>query len=93
MKTPRIDEHLPGIIAWPINVILFPFSFFSAGLIVALLAASAALAGDATQWRVHYTLRGVGRDITILAQSSQEARRVVQDLFPGAIVTGAHRAR
>ena len=44
MKTPRIDEHLPGIIAWPINVILFPFSFFSAGLIVALLAASAALA-------------------------------------------------
>jgi hypothetical protein len=42
---------------------------------------------------VHYTLRGAGRDITIVAQSSREARRVVQDLFPGAVVTGAARAR
>jgi hypothetical protein len=58
-----------------------------------LFAASPAFAGDAQPWRVHYTLRGAGRDITIVAQSSREARRVVQDLFPGAVVTGAARAR
>jgi hypothetical protein len=57
----------------------------------ALVAASGALAGDATPWRVHYTVRGAGRDITVLAQSSAEARRLVMDMFPGAGV--ARRAR
>ena len=59
-----------------------------------LFAASPALAGDAIPFRVHYTVRGAGRDITVLAQSSAEARRVVMDMFPGATVTGvARRAR
>ena len=58
-----------------------------------LFAASPAFAGDAQPWRVHYTLRGSGRDITVQAESSAEARRVVQDLFPGAVATSAARAR
>ena len=59
-----------------------------------LFAAGPALAGDAIAFRVHYTLRGTGRDITVLAQSSAEARRLVADMFPGATVTGvARRAR
>jgi hypothetical protein len=44
----------------------------------ALLAAGAAYAGAGGKFRVHYTLRGAGRTITIVAQSSQEARHVVQ---------------
>ena len=34
-----------------------------------------------------------GRDITVQAESSAEARRVVMQIIPGATVTGAHRAR
>jgi hypothetical protein len=55
-----------------------------------LLAASAAVAGDAVAktWRVHYSVRGSGRDVTVLAQTASEARRTVQEMFPGAVVTG-----
>jgi hypothetical protein len=42
---------------------------------------------------VHYSLRGSGREITVQAESSAEARRVVMQIIPGATVTGAHRAR
>jgi hypothetical protein len=31
--------------------------------------------------------------ITVLAESSDEARRVVMDMFPGAVVTGVHRIK
>jgi hypothetical protein len=55
---------------------------------IALLLAGSAFAGT---FRVHYSIRGSGRDITVQAESSSEARRVVMDLFPGAVVTGAYR--
>jgi hypothetical protein len=58
-----------------------------------LFTAGAAFAGEAIPWRVHYTLRGSGKDVTILAQNSAEARRALMDMFPGATVTGARRAR
>jgi predicted small secreted protein len=55
-------------------------------------AACAAQAGDDRFWCVHYSIRGAGRDITIVAQSSAEARRLVAGMFPGTTVTGV-RAR
>ena len=55
-----------------------------------LFAASPAWAGT---FRVHYSLRGAGRDITVQAQSSAEARRVVTQIFPGAVVTGVRRSK
>ena len=55
---------------------------------IALLLAGSALADT---YRVSYTLRGSGKRITVQAESSSEARRVVMDLFPGAVVTGAYR--
>ena len=39
------------------------------------------------------TIRGSGRDITVQAESSAEARRTVMDMFPGAVVTGVHRIK
>ena len=57
---------------------------------IALLLASSAFAGS---FRVHYNVRGSGRDITVQAESSAEARRTVMDMFPGAVVTGVHRVR
>jgi hypothetical protein len=55
-----------------------------------LLLASTALADSC---RVHYSMRGGGRDATVQAESSAEARRVVMDMFPGAVVTGVHRVK
>jgi hypothetical protein len=53
------------------------------------------LAGSAfaDTFRVHYSIRGSGRDITVQAESSAEARRVVMEMFPGAVVTGVHRIK
>ena len=59
-------------------------------LLALLLLASSAFADT---FRVHYSIRGNGRDITIQAESSSEARRVVMDMFPGAVVTGVHRVK
>jgi hypothetical protein len=59
-------------------------------IIPLLLLASSAFADT---FRVHYSIRGSGRDITIQAESSSEARRVVMDMFPGAVVTGVHRVK
>jgi hypothetical protein len=56
-----------------------------ASVLVALLFAGSAFAGT---FRVHYNIRGSGRDITVLADSSAEARRTVMDMFPDAVVTG-----
>jgi hypothetical protein len=47
----------------------------------------------ADTFRVHYSIRGSGRDVTVQAESSSEARRTVMDMFPGALVTGVHRIR
>jgi hypothetical protein len=55
-----------------------------------LLLASTALADG---YRVHYSIRGTGRDITVQAESSAEARRVVMEMFPGAVVSGVSRVR
>ena len=63
------------------------------------LAATAALlvflAGSAFagSYRVTYSLYGSGKRITVLAESTAEARRVVKDLFPQAVVTGAQKVR
>jgi hypothetical protein len=53
-------------------------------LLALLLLASTAFAGT---FRVHYSIRGSGRDITVQAESSAEARRTVIEMFPGAVVT------
>jgi hypothetical protein len=45
----------------------------------------------ADTFRVHYSLRGSGHDITVQAEPSAEARRTVMDMFPGAVVTGVNR--
>jgi hypothetical protein len=58
--------------------------------LVLLLLASRAFAGT---FRVHYSIRGSGRDVTVQAESSSEARRTVVEKFPGAVVTGIHRAK
>jgi hypothetical protein len=57
------------------------------------LAALLFLGGSAwaNSFRVHYSVRGSGRDITVQAESSAEARRTVIDMIPGAVVTGIHR--
>ena len=54
---------------------------------LAMLAASA-FGGS---FRVTYTQHGLVERITVQAESSAEARRTVQNLFPGATVTGAHK--
>jgi hypothetical protein len=59
-------------------------------LILTIILAGSALAGS---FRVHYSIRGSGRDVTVQAESSSEARRVVMDLFPGAVVTGVSRVK
>ena len=60
-----------------------------------IIAATLLLAGSALAdtFRVHYNVRGSGRDITVQAESSAEARRTVMDLIPGCVVTGAHRVK
>jgi hypothetical protein len=55
-----------------------------------LLLASTALADN---YRVHYSIRGGGRDITVQAESSAEARRMVMEMSSGAVVTGVHRVK
>jgi hypothetical protein len=59
-------------------------------LVLLLLLAESAFADT---FRVHYSIRGSGRDITVQAESSTEARRTVMDMFPSAVVTGVHRAK
>jgi len=47
----------------------------------------------ADTFRVHLSVRGSGREITVQAESSSEARRGVLDLYPKALVTGVHRVK
>jgi hypothetical protein len=47
----------------------------------------------AETFRVHYSIRGSGREITVQAESSAEARRTVMDMFAGAVVTGVSRTK
>ena len=55
-----------------------------------LLIGGSVMAGS---FRVHYSIRGSGRDITVQAESSAEARREVMSMFPGAVVTGVSRVK
>ena len=59
------------------------------------LIALASLAGSAFagSFRVTYSIHGSGKRITVQAESTQEARRTVMDMFPGAVVTGTHKIR
>ena len=59
-------------------------------LVALLLLVTTAFAGT---FRVHYSIRGSGRDVTVQAKSSSEARRTIMDMFPGAVVTGVHRIK
>jgi hypothetical protein len=45
----------------------------------------------ADTFRVTYTYAGLIKRITVLAESSQEARRTVQAMFPGSYVTGVQQ--
>jgi hypothetical protein len=46
----------------------------------------------ADSYRVHYSIFGSGRDITVQAESSAEARRIVMEMFGKlCVVTGVHR--
>jgi hypothetical protein len=58
---------------------------------VLLFTLAGAAFGDS--YRVTYTRRGLIERITIQAESSQEARRVVMAILPGAVVTGAYRVK
>jgi hypothetical protein len=62
---------------------------------IQILTALLLLGGNAfaDSYRVHYSIRGSGRDITVQAESSAEARRTVMDMFPGAVVTGVSRVK
>jgi hypothetical protein len=60
---------------------------------IAALFLAFAGAAFADTFRVTYTHRGLVQRITVQAESTHEARRVVQALFPGCYVTGAHRVR
>jgi hypothetical protein len=55
-----------------------------------LLIGGSAFAGN---FRVHYSIRGSGRDVTNQGESSAEARRTVMDMFPGAVVTGVSQIK
>ena len=55
-----------------------------------LLIGGSVMAGS---FRVHYSIRGSGRNITVQAESSAEARQTVIEMFPGAVVTGVHRIK
>ena len=39
----------------------------------------------ADTFRVHYSIRGSGRNVTVQADSSGEAQRTVMDMFRGAL--------
>jgi hypothetical protein len=43
-------------------------------------------------YKVHYSIHGSGKDIIINADSSDDARHKVQDMFPDAVVTGVRKA-
>jgi len=55
-----------------------------------LILASSAFAGS---YRVTYTYRGLIQRTTVQAESSQDARRTIQAIIPGAVVTGAHKTK
>jgi hypothetical protein len=61
-----------------------------AALFISLALVGTALADS---FRVHYSVRGSGRDVTVEAESPAEARRTVMEMFAGAVVTGVQRVK
>ena len=61
--------------------------------LAALLLPRAAAHWPTTYQGPLFSIRGSGRDITVQAESSAEARRTVMDMFPGAVVTGVSRVK
>jgi cellobiose-specific phosphotransferase system component IIB len=61
-----------------------------AAIICLIGMASSALAD---QYKVHYSIRGLGKDIIVNAESSSDARHTVQDMFPDAMVTGVSKSK
>jgi hypothetical protein len=61
--------------------------------LAALVGANRLCQASFPRFAVHYNVLGSGRDITVSAQSSAEARRVVMEMIPGAVVTGVHRIK
>ena len=59
-------------------------------LLYLLITLTLTVAAQAGTYRVHYSLHSSGRDITVLARSSDEARREVQELT-GGLVSGVRR--
>jgi hypothetical protein len=52
-----------------------------------------AILGTGTAWAGSFRVLTASRDITVQAESSAEARRIVMDTFPNAVVTGVQRQR
>jgi hypothetical protein len=61
--------------------------------LTAVLFFTLAGAAFSDTYRVTYSHRGLIQRITVQAESSAEARRVVMAIIPGAVVTGASRVR
>jgi hypothetical protein len=59
-------------------------------LTVLILLGGSAIAGT---FRVHYSIQGAGKDITVQADSPSEARQTVMDIIPGAVVTGVRKIK
>ena len=55
-------------------------------VLLSLLIANSVLAGT---YRIHYVLHGEGYEITLQAASSEEARRIVEQILPDSYVTNA----
>jgi hypothetical protein len=62
---------------------------------VSLIAIIILLANNvlADTFRVHSSIRGVGQNVTMQAESPAEARRTVMDMFPDAVVIGVSRIK
>src|SRR6516165_2715833 len=48
---------------------------------------------QADQFKVHYSLHGSGKDIIVKADSSDDARHTVEDMFLHAVATGVRKVR
>jgi hypothetical protein len=60
-------------------------------LLILIMSATLAVAGQVSQYKVHYSIHGAGHDIIVLAETSEEARNTVEDMFPNAVVYGASK--
>ncbi len=63
-------------------------------ILAALLLICGSTFTFADSYWVHYSIFGSGSDITVQAESSAEARRIVMEMFGKlCVVTGVHRVK